>query len=57
MVDGPNFNNYGTDRHYKKSTFKNGCWMKYSYIFGTDESNFQVRLSMQSLHRYTVLMI
>ena len=37
-------------------TFKNGCWKKNACIFVT-ELKLQVRFSMQSLHRYTLLMI
>ena len=55
MVNGAKFNSHDSGSHFKKSTFKNGCWKKNSNIFVT-ELKLQVRLSMQSLHRYTLLM-
>ena len=38
------------------ANLKNGYWKKNVYIFVT-ELKLQVRFSMQSLHRYTLLMI
>ena len=41
---------------FKSRLFKNGYWKKNAFIFVT-ELKLQVRFCMQSLHRYTLLMI
>ena len=56
MIDGAKFNSHDSGSHFKKSTFKNGCQKKNSYIVVT-ELKLQVRLSMQSLHMNTFLLV
>ena len=56
MVYGAKFNSHDSGSHFKKSTFKNDYQKKNSYIFVT-ELKLQVRLSMQSLHINTLLLV
>ena len=55
MVDGAKFNSHDSGSHFQKPTFKNlkMATARISNIFAI-KFKLQVRLSMQSLHRYRV---
>ena len=56
MVDGAKFKSYDKGGHFYMYTFKNGRYKKNSHIF-VIKLKLQVRLSMQSLHRHTLLTV
>ena len=55
MVDGAKFNRYDSGSHFKKWTFRIATERKID-IFAT-ELKLRVRLSMQSLHRFSLLIV
>ena len=55
-MEDAKFNSHESGGHFNKSTFKNGCCKKNLHIFVT-KLKLQVRLSIKSLHAYTLLMV